>query len=95
MRDLGAANRVTQANSRRPADAKISYFVLASTQYGFIGSHGDELFEALAHQCRKNATRKRSTWAPYSSVNRLKGRLSSVIQRAQATAIRARVPQAE
>jgi hypothetical protein len=95
LRDLGAANRVTQANSRRPADAKISYFVLASTQYGFIGSHGDELFEALAHQCRKNATRKRSTWAPYSSVNRLKGRLSSVIQRAQATAIRARVPQAE
>jgi len=94
LRDHGAADRVAQANSTRPADAKISYFVLAATQYGLIGSHGNELLEALAHQCRKNATQKRSSWNSYSSTNRIKGRLSSVVQRAQAIAVRARVPKA-
>ena len=83
-----------ELNSTRPADAKISYFVLAATQYGLIGSHGNELLEALAHQCRKNATQKRSSWNSYSSTNRIKGRLSSVVQRAQAIAVRARVPKA-
>jgi hypothetical protein len=67
---------------------------LAATQYGFIGSHGNELFEALAHQCRKNATQKQSTGllTPALIASRV---VSSVIQRAQATAIRARVPKAE
>ena len=88
-----AAPRVTEANKLRPADSQVSYFVLVVNDLGTIGQHADALLEGLVRQCRKN-TQERGTNNPYTSIGRLKGRLSSVLQSAQADATRARIPKA-